>query len=133
MSCFSAITMSLPLSAHQINDSKFRMPSGNIWCDYRTSGRNLICDIDNHDWQVWGCHHSGCFGQRFILPNTGKAFAARSSDTLIGSTNKTLRYGESVVFGDIKCLSHTDGLVCKNKTGGYLYINREFFRLNSQN
>jgi len=108
-------------------DTFFHTPSKNIWCVYQADRSRLRCDVSKRAWKDWGCKHYGCFGPGFILPNTGKASPKEVSDSLSGSSGSVLSYGTSISFGQIQCISQTSGLTCKNKTGGYLHLNREFY------
>ena len=108
-------------------DNYFHTPSKNIWCVYQAGMARLRCDISQRKWKDWGCKQYGCFGPGFILPDIGKARPKEVSDSLIDSSQYSLKYGSSISFGKITCVSETSGLTCRNKTGGYLHINREFY------
>ena len=111
-------------------DVFFHTPSNNIWCNYQMDQSRLRCDVDQRKWKDWGCKPYGCFGTGFILPNIGKAQPKQVSDSLIGSSNSVLQYGKSISLGSIQCLSEATGLTCKNKSGGMLHLNREFYIVN---
>ena len=108
----------------------FHTPSKNIWCSYSNKDKILRCDVEKRAWQDWGCNDSGCYGTAFILLNSGKAMPKRVSDTVIGSGETTLAYGQSITLDSIICRSDTSGLSCMNKSGAGFYLNREFYQLN---
>jgi hypothetical protein len=108
----------------------FHTPSKNIWCGYSNEYKTLRCDVEKRAWKDWGCKDSGCFGTAFILPNSGKATPKRVSDTVIGSGETILAYGQSITLDAITCHSDTSGLTCLNKSGGRFHLNREFYQIN---
>ena len=123
----------VPLLSHLVvpkayaSENYFHTPSKNIWCAYQADRSRLRCDVMQRKWKDWGCKQYGCFGPSFILPDIGKARPKEVSDSLFESSQYSLKYGSSISLGKITCVSETSGLTCRNKSGGYLHLNREFY------
>ena len=117
------------VASAQMQPFGFATPSRNIWCAFRGSKGGVSCDVIKHKWRVWNCSDSCCEGTRFYLPQSGRAESVCSSDSLYGYSNKILGYGQQLTQGLITCYSLKTGLLCRNESGGELFLNREDYRL----
>jgi hypothetical protein len=93
---------------------KFMTPSGNIACSM-TAGE-VRCDVAAQTWKL-PPKPSSCtkdFGNGTVLDGTGAGQLSCESDTIAGSSLKTLDYGSAVWSGGVLCSSKETGVRCEN-------------------
>jgi hypothetical protein len=108
----------------------FHSPSKNIYCiifryQGKASGR---CDIKERRWPAphrpHSCHLD--YGNGAEVGAHGRGHYTCAGDTVIGQGHKTLRYGNSIKLGAIRCTSRRTGVTCQNvKTKHGFTLSRE--------
>ena len=118
----------------------FKMPSGNIVCEYLVGpriafGATVACGIKSGlkpGPSRRPCEDGDYAGDRVILDATGPVSApACASDpgALVGESQaRVLGYGKTWSGGGIHCTSAVTGLTCRNKSGRGFFLSRERWR-----
>jgi len=106
-------------------ETKFRLPSGNIACTM--SGAGVTCTIASIAYDppaVAGC--DGRTGHVLVLNEDGFAFACvrGPAPTVAGDDVPTLEYGSSSEVGGYTCRSATDGVRCTDGDGVGFHLAR---------
>jgi hypothetical protein len=105
----------------------FRTPSKNIYCAWISAPANLRCDIlsgvrplppkppsCDFDW-----------GAGFGLTLRGRARILCVSDSVVTSSARVLRYGQTWRRAGFTCISRTSGLRCRNLAGRGFFLSRQ--------
>jgi hypothetical protein len=106
-----------PVEATVVDEAMFRTPSQNIACALTESA--VRCDIVRKSWKPpakpvdcdldWG---------NGMAVSAGRATFTCAGDTLVGTSETTLEYGQALRSGSVRCESAHVGLTCKDdKTG----------------
>jgi hypothetical protein len=109
----------------------FRTPSKNIYCAWLSGPQTLRCDIlsgvrplppkppsCDFDW-----------GAGFQMKRTGRARILCVSDSVVTSSAKVLRYGQTWSRGGFTCTSRVTGLRCRNlERHGFFLSRRRSYR-----
>ncbi|MGK5678722.1 DUF6636 domain-containing protein [Actinoplanes sp. URMC 104] len=107
-----------PPPAAPVDEAMFRTPSKNIACALTPS--NVRCDIVTKSWRPpdkpadcdldWG---------NGLAISDGEATLTCAGDTLIGTSETTLAYGDALRSGSVRCDSADTGLTCKDEKTGH--------------
>jgi hypothetical protein len=101
----------------EVGDTMFQTPSKNIFCSLTTSA--VRCDIVKKTWtpptQPADCELD--WGNGMYI-SKGKAGMTCAGDTLIGSAQLILDYGNAYRSGTVLCESESTGLTCKDEKTG---------------
>ena len=113
-------------SAEPAAQEFFRTPSKNIYCAWMSTPANLRCDIlsgvrprppkppsCDFDW-----------GAGFDLSVRGRAQILCVSDSVVTSSARVLRYGQTWRRAGFTCVSRTIGLRCHNFAGRGFFLSR---------
>jgi uncharacterized protein DUF6636 len=116
-----------PARAEPAAQSFFRTPSKNIYCAWLSGPQTLRCDIlsgvkplppkpasCDFDW-----------GAGYEVKRTGRARILCVSDSVVTSSAKVLRYGQSWSRGGFTCISRVTGLRCRNRSGHGFFLSRQ--------
>ena len=107
-----------PRPARKVDEAMFRTPSENIACALTRSA--VRCDIVRKTWQP-PAKPADCeldWGNGLALSN-GQATVTCAGDTLIGTSESTLQYGEALTAGTVRCDSENSGLTCQDEKTGH--------------
>lgn len=117
---FSTISASaaIPLAAiaHADQYYQFQSPSGNIDCGMALLNNNgfAMCEIGDHTWvappRPPDCH--GGWADRIGINQGGAPALSCHTDTLRGSVEPTLNYGDKWSVNSITCDSEPSGMTC---------------------
>lgn len=135
---FSTISASaaIPLAAiaHADQYYQFQSPSGNIDCGMALLNNNgfAMCEIGDHTWvappRPPDCH--GGWGDRIGINQGGAPALSCHTDTLRGSVEPTLNYGDKWSVNSITCDSEPSGMTCTDAgTGHFFHIARDSYGL----
>lgn len=97
-----------------VKQANFQSPSKNITCVLTVGA--VRCDIVNKNWQP-PTRPASCqldWGNGMYLDN-GKADFICAGDTVVGTATMVLRYGSSLLAGDVQCDSENTALRCVDK------------------
>ena len=121
-------------TAHAADTGYFKTPSANIVCYYSPDA--VACGIQSGLKPApkrVDCHGEGDFtDNRLVLGKTGRA----KPQTCAGDVGpfagleegaRTLRYGQSIRSGRLRCTSAKKGLTCRNRTHGF-FLSRQRWR-----
>jgi hypothetical protein len=95
----------------------FRTPSKNIFCSLTESA--VRCDIVKKTW-IPPTKPADCeldWGNGMYI-SSGKAGMTCAGDTLIGSSQQALEYGNAYRSGTVLCESESTGLTCRDEKTG---------------
>jgi hypothetical protein len=122
----ASLVIAVPASADAAS-AFFRTPSKNIYCAWISTSAVLRCDIlsgvrplpprppsCDFDW-----------GAGFDLRRTGRARILCVSDSVVTSSARVLRYGQTWQRGGFTCISRTIGLRCRNLRGHGFFLSRQ--------
>jgi hypothetical protein len=128
----SAVTASQAANAHSMRLIGFRMPSGNIACQYFRAefGHKAVirCDIFSGlkpeprkacelDWTG------------IAMTKRGKASPVCAGDTVNDKRLRILHYGQTWKHRGIGCKSKRTGLKCHNRGGHGFFLSRQRWRV----
>jgi eukaryotic-like serine/threonine-protein kinase len=88
----------------------FRSPSGKVGCAFYSDAEtpaSVRCD-----WR-------GADDQAMVLRETGRARLRHVTDTVMNPEAKVLRYGRSMTFRRLKCVSRRLGMTCRSLASGH--------------
>lgn len=122
----ASVVIAFPPAAEPAS-SFFRTPSKNIYCAWLSGPSTLRCDIlsgvrplppkppsCDFDW-----------GVGFDLRRTGRARILCVSDSVVTSSARVLRYGQTWRRGGFTCISRITGLRCRNASGRGFFLSRQ--------
>ncbi|WP_250027261.1 DUF6636 domain-containing protein [Paractinoplanes maris] len=107
-----------PVEATVVDEAMFRTPSQNIACALTPS--EVRCDIVRKSWKP-PAKPADCeldWGNGLVVTG-GKAIFTCAGDTLVGTSDTTLAYGEAMRAGSVRCDSSDAGLTCKDEKTGH--------------
>ncbi|MBM2617616.1 hypothetical protein JIG36_18845 [Actinoplanes sp. LDG1-06] len=107
-----------PVAAAVVDEAMFRTPSENIYCALTES--EVRCDIVRKTWSA-PVKPADCeldWGNGLVVTG-GKVVFTCAGDTLLGSAESTLKYGEALRAGTVRCDSESVGLTCKDEKTGH--------------
>lgn len=104
--------------ATEVDEAMFRTPSQNIACALTRS--EVRCDIVRKTWQP-PAEPADCeldWGNGIAISD-GEATITCTGDTLLGTSESTLEYGEALRAGTVRCDSQSTSLSCKDEKTGH--------------
>ena len=104
--------------ASEVDEAMFRTPSQNIACALTRSA--VRCDIVRKTWQP-PAKPADCeldWGNGLAISN-GKVTFTCAGDTVIGTSESTLEYGQALRAGTVRCDSENQSLSCKDEKTGH--------------
>lgn len=107
-----------PVPAREVKESKFRTPTQNIAC--LLSESEVRCDIVRKNWSA-PSKPADCeldWGNGMTVTG-GEATFTCVGDTVVGTSTSTLKYGQAVRSGTVRCDSIHTGLTCKDEKTGH--------------
>lgn len=107
-----------PGPARKVDEAMFRTPSQNIACALTESA--VRCDIVRKTWTP-PAKPADCdldWGNGLAI-SRGQATMTCAGDTLIGTSEITLEYGEGLRSGTVRCDSENSGLTCQDEKSGH--------------
>jgi hypothetical protein len=121
-----------PASARDVF-SMFKMPTGNIGCAYswfEGESPYLRCDIRSglvpRPPKPRGCDLDWGFGYQMRVIGRARSFCA--GDTALDPRARVLSYGKRWSRGGFTCVSRTNGLTCRNRSGHGFRLSRAHSR-----
>lgn len=117
-----AAAVTLPTAPAQAATVYFKSPSGNIYC-YMDSTYGVRCDAMTHTWAR--PYYPSCdleWGDSLYVGPSGRAGWTCHGDTLYGSTNRVLKYGQKARVGRYQCTSKSTGVRCVNTYNGHGFV-----------
>ncbi|WP_250001730.1 DUF6636 domain-containing protein [Actinoplanes sp. M2I2] len=105
-----------PVPAAEVDEAMFRTPSQNIACLLKPS--EVRCDIVRKSWKA-PAKPADCelaWGNGLAITG-GRATFTCAGDTLVGTSDTTLEYGQALRAGTVRCESADAGLTCEDETG----------------
>jgi hypothetical protein len=105
----------------------FRTPSNNIHCAWTSAPAVLRCDILSGVRPLPPKPRSCDFdwGAGYALRRTGPARILCVSDSVVTSSARVLRYGQTWQRGGFTCVSRNIGLRCRNASGRGFFLSRQ--------
>jgi len=88
----------------------FRSPSGKVGCAFYGDAETPA--FVRCDWR-------GADDQAMVLRETGRARLRHVTDTVMNPEAKVLRYGRSMTFRRLKCVSRRLGMTCRSLASGH--------------
>jgi eukaryotic-like serine/threonine-protein kinase len=88
----------------------FRSPSGKVGCAFYSDAETPA--FVRCDWR-------GADDQAMVLRETGRARLRHVTDTVMNPEAKVLRYGRSMTFRRLKCVSRRLGMTCRSLASGH--------------
>ena len=88
----------------------FRSPSGKIGCAFYSDAESppfVRCD-----WR-------GAGDRALVLGETGRARMRRVTDSVMNPDARVLRYGTSITYRRLKCVSRRLGMTCRSLASGH--------------
>ncbi len=107
-----------PPPAEEVDEAMFRTPSKNIECALTKT--DVRCDIVRKSWTP-SPKPADCqldWGNGLSISG-GKSTVTCAGDTLIGSSDRTLDYGQALKSGTLRCDSDSSGMTCKDEKTGH--------------
>jgi hypothetical protein len=107
-----------PVEASVVDEAMFRTPSQNIACALTPS--DVRCDIVRKSWKP-PAKPADCeldWGNGLVVTG-GKVTFTCAGDTLVGTSETTLDYGQALRAGTVRCDSESVGLTCKDEKTGH--------------
>ncbi|MCM4083302.1 DUF6636 domain-containing protein [Paractinoplanes hotanensis] len=107
-----------PVEAAVVDEAMFRTPSQNIACALTDS--EVRCDIVRKAWKP-PAKPADCeldWGNGLAVIG-GRATFTCVGDTLVGTSETTLEYGQALRSGSVRCDSENLGLTCKDDETGH--------------
>ncbi|MCO8271907.1 hypothetical protein M1L60_15030 [Actinoplanes sp. TRM 88003] len=101
-----------------VDEAMFRTPSQNIACALTES--EVRCDIVRKTWKP-PAKPADCeldWGNGLVVSG-GEATFTCAGDTLVGTSETTLEYGQALRSGTVRCDSDSAGLTCKDDETGH--------------
>nr|WP_221378600.1 DUF6636 domain-containing protein [Actinoplanes polyasparticus] len=107
-----------PVEAAVVDEAMFRTPSQNIACALNDS--EVRCDIVRKTWKP-PAKPADCeldWGNGLAVTG-GRVTFTCAGDTLVGTSETTLEYGQALRSGSVRCDSENVGLTCKDDETGH--------------
>ncbi|MBU2662193.1 hypothetical protein KOI35_01600 [Actinoplanes bogorensis] len=107
-----------PVIPTTVDEAMFKTPSQNIACALTAS--DVRCDIVRKSWTP-PAKPADCdldWGNGLVVSG-GKVVFTCAGDTVIGSSDQTLEYGQALRAGSVRCDSESSGLTCKDEETGH--------------
>jgi hypothetical protein len=122
----ASIVIAVPAGAGAAS-TFFRTPSKNIYCAWTSAPAILRCDILSGVRPLPPKPRSCDFdwGAGFDLRRTGPARILCVSDSVVTSSARVLRYGQTWSRGGFTCVSRAVGLRCRNVSGRGFFLSRQ--------
>ena len=116
----------------------FQSPSGNISCELGTFSDSGVvrataaCQVGKHDYSAppRPADCSGGWGDSVGLTQGRRASLQCRTDTLLGSNDPVLGYGQTRSVGPITCHSEEAGMTCTDSSSGHGFsLSRDGYQL----
>ena len=133
-----AVAFAVPAADADTGYQFFQSPSGNISCQLGTfldagiSRATAACQVGQHNFSTppRPADCMGGWGDSVGLTQGGQPSLQCHSDTLLGSSQPVLDYGQTRSVGPITCDSEETGITCTDSSTGHGFsLSRDGYKL----